>query len=278
MHKWILVTCIFFLNITRSSAQVKMPAPSSTQTIKQDFGLSVIEITYSRPNAKGRGIYGELVPWNKLWRTGANAATRIVFKDPVEIGGKKIDSGTYVIYTIPNQDYWEIILNKGINNWGTEGYKEADDICRFKIEPVRMRTKLETFTIQIANVKAESCELLLMWEKTSVPIPINTNIREKIKARIDAAMLTDIKPYWQAAQYYYEYDQNLNKALENCTKAIEGNDKAYWIWIYKAKIQKDLGDNKGALSSSKRSLDLAKEAKNEDYIKLNNDLQKKLKK
>lgn len=255
-----------------------MPAPSSTQTIKQDFGLSVIEITYSRPNAKGRGIYGELVPWNKLWRTGANAATRIVFKDPVEIGGKKIDSGTYVIYTIPNQDYWEIILNKGINNWGTEGYKEADDICRFKIEPVRMRTKLETFTIQIANVKAESCELLLMWEKTSVPIPINTNIREKIKARIDAAMLTDIKPYWQAAQYYYEYDQNLNKALENCTKAIEGNDKAYWIWIYKAKIQKDLGDNKGALSSSKRSLDLAKEAKNEDYIKLNNDLQKKLKK
>lgn len=276
MKKWIFSAAVI-LCYAVSNAQVKMPQPSTTQTIKQNFGMSAIELTYSRPNAKGRRIYGDLVPWNKLWRTGANAATRIVFKDPVEIGGKKIDSGTYVIYTIPNIDNWDIIINKGINNWGIENYKDADDICRFKIEPVKMKNKMETFTMQFADVKAESCELDIMWEKTAIAIPITTNIKDKLKAQIDAAMLTDKKPYWQAAQYYYEYDKNLAKALDNCNKAIEGDEKAYWIWIYKAKIQKEMGADAGALASSKRSLELAKEAKNDDYVKMNQDLQKKWK-
>ena len=276
MKKWFFSAAVILCSAV-SNAQVKMPQPSTTQTIKQNFGMSAIELTYSRPNAKGRRIYGDLVPWNKLWRTGANAATRIVFKDPVEIGGKKIDSGTYVIYTIPNIDNWDIIINKGINNWGSENYKEADDICRFKIEPVKMKNKMETFTMQFADVKAESCELDIMWEKILISIPITTNIKDKLKAQIDAAMLTDKKPYWQAAQYYYEYDKNLAKALDNCSKAIEGDEKAYWIWIYKAKIQKEMGDDAGALASSKKSLELAKEAKNDDYVKMNMELQKKWK-
>lgn len=277
MKKWISLLVVIPFITGNAGAQVRMPQPSTTQTIKQDFGLAGIELTYSRPNAKGRKIYGDLVPFNKLWRTGANAATKIVLKDEMEIGGKKIDSGTYVIYTIPNIDYWEIILNKGITNWGTEGYKETDDVCRFKVEAMRMKTKLETFTMAFANVKPESCDLQLMWEKTIVTIPITTNIKEKIKAQIDAAMLTDKKPYWQAAQYYNEYDNNQSKALENCTKAIEANDKAYYMWLYKAKLQFEMGDNAGALLSSSRSLQLAREAKNNDYIKLNEDLQKKIK-
>ena len=117
-----MFSVVVILCTTVSNAQVKMPAPSTTQIIKQDFGMAAVELTYSRPNAKGRKIYGNLVPWGKLWRTGANAATRIVFKDPVEIGGKRIDSGTYVIYTIPNIDNWDIIINKGINNWGSENF------------------------------------------------------------------------------------------------------------------------------------------------------------
>lgn len=269
---------IFLLLTECTTGQVRMPAPSTTQTIKQDFGISSIELTYSRPNAKGRRIFGDLVPWNKIWRTGANAATRIVFRDPVEIGGKKIDSGTYVLYTIPNQESWEIILNKGINNWGTDGYKDSLDICRFKVEPIKMKDKLETFTMQFTDVKAESCALHVMWEKTAVIIPISTNIKDKIRAQIEMAMMSDKKPYWQAAQFYYEYDQNLTKALENCNKAIEGNEKAYYMWIYKAKIQKEMGDNAGAIQSSNKSIELAKEAKNDDYIKLNKDLQEKWRK
>lgn len=265
----------FFILIT--TAQVRMPQPSPTQTIKQDFGLGTIEIVYSRPGAKGRKVYGDLVPYGKLWRTGANAATSIHFSDMIELNGKRIDSGSYVLYTVPNYDSWDIILNAGIKNWGTENYKESDDIIRFKAEPAKMKTKLETFTMQFANVKPESCELQLMWEKTLVSIPIGTNIKEKIKTQIDAAMLTEKKPYWQAAQYYNEYEHNLTKALDNCTRAFDDNKKAYWILLYKAKIQKELGDNTGAMISSKRSLELAKEAKNDDYVKMNEQLQRKLK-
>lgn len=259
-----------------AEAQVRMPQPSSTQTIKQDFGMGSIELTYSRPNAKGRKIFGDLVPYNKLWRTGANGATKIKFTDVVELGGKKIDTGTYVLYTIPGVDSWEIILNKGVNNWGVDGYKESEDVIRFRAAPVKSKTKLETFTMLFAAIQPESCELQLMWEKTMVSIPVTTNIKDRLKAQIDAALQTDKKPYWQAAQFYNEYENNQNKALEYCTKAIEGNEKAFWMWLYKAKIQKEMGDKAGAKESAKRSLELAKEAKNDDYVKMNEELLKKL--
>ncbi|MEP7239212.1 MAG: DUF2911 domain-containing protein [Ferruginibacter sp.] len=260
-----------------STAQVKMPAPSPTQTIKQDFAIGSIELTYSRPSIKGRKIYGELVPYNKLWRTGANAATKIVFSDPVEIGGKKIDSGTYVMYSIPNVDSWEIILNKGLKNWGSDGYKETEDVVRFKVEPMKIKNKLETFTMEFSDVKPETVSLNIMWEKTAVSIPIMANFKDKVRGQIEAAMKTDKKPYWQAAQFYNEYDKNLAVALEHVTNAIGENKEAYWMWIYKAKIQKDMGDMVGAMESSKKSLEFATAAKNEDYVKMNKDLQKTLK-
>ena len=238
--------------------------------------MGSIELTYSRPNAKGRKIFGDLVPYNKLWRTGANGATKIKFSDAVELGGKKIDTGTYVLYTIPGVDSWEIILNKGVNNWGIDGYKESEDVIRFRAAPTKSKAKLETFTMQFADIKPESCELQLTWEKTTVSIPVTTNIKDRLKAQIEAAMQTDKKPYWQAAQYYNEYEGNFNKALDNCTKAIDGNNKAYWMWLYKAKIQKEMGDKAGAKESANRSLELAKEAKNDDYVKMNEELLKKL--
>lgn len=267
------ITCFAFV----SAAQVKMPAPSPTQTIKQDFGIGTIELTYSRPSIKGRKIFGDLVPLNKLWRTGANAATRIFFSEPVEIGGKKIDSGTYVLYTIPGLDTWDVILNKGLDNWGIDGYKETEDVIRFKAEPARMKRKLETFTMDFSDITGESCSLNIMWEKTSLSIPIVTNFKDKVRAQIEAAMKTNKKPYWQAAQFYNEYDKNLPQALDNVTKAIEENKEAFWMWIYKARIQKDMGDKAGAMESSKKSMELAAAAKNDDYVKMNKDLQKTLK-
>lgn len=258
------------------TAQVRMPQSSTTQTIKQEFGLGSIELTYSRPSAKGRKVYGELIPFNKLWRTGANAATRIKFADPVELAGKRLDSGTYVIYSIPGVDNWEIIINKGITNWGTDGYKDAEDVVRFKLEPVKMKTKIETFTMQFTDVKAESCELHIMWDKTAIIIRITTNVKEKIKAQIEAALLGEKKPYWQAANYYYDYEHNLSKALDNASKAADANPKAFWIMHFKAKIQMEMGDNEGAKASAKKSLELATAEKNDDYIKMNNELLKKL--
>lgn len=261
----------------QSDAQVKMPAPSPTQTIIQEFGLGKISLTYSRPNTKGRKIYGNLVPYNKLWRTGANAATTISFTDAVDFGGKKIDSGTYVLYTIPGVDSWEVILNKGLSNWGTEGYKESQDVIHFKVDPIKIKLPVETLTMQFVNIKPESCELHINWAKRGISIPVTTNIKDRLKAQIEAAMQTDKKPYWQAAQFYKEYENNLTKALDNCTKAIETTDKPYWIWLYKAKIQKEMGDKNGAKASAEKSLELSKEAKNDDYVKMNEDLLRKLK-
>ncbi len=269
------IVCLFMS--IGMNAQVKMPAPSPTQTIKQDFAMGNIELTYSRPSAKGRKVFGDLVPYNKLWRTGANGATIIKFSDPVEIKGKRVDTGSYALYTIPGAESWEIILNKGLKNWGVDGYKESEDVIRIMVEPMKMKNNIETFTMQFADIKGESCELHIMWAKTAVVIPITASIREKVKAQIEAAMQTEKKPYWQAAQFYNEYEKNSTKALEYASKAVEANPKAFWIWLYKARIQKDLGDKAGALVSAQKSLELATAEKNDDYIKMNEELIKKLK-
>lgn len=275
--KKLFLTAMLASTCIAMSAQVKMPAPSPTQTIKQDFGIGSIELTYSRPGTKDRKIFGDLVPYNKIWRTGANAATIIKFSEPVEIKGKKIDTGSYALYTIPGEETWEIILNKGTKNWGAAGYKEEDDVARIKVEPMKMSSKVETFTMQFAEIKPESCELHIMWDKTAVAVPITVNIKDKVKAQLEAALKSDKKPYWQAAQFYNEYEKNSVKALEYATKATEADPKAYWIWIYKAKIQKEMGDKAGALASATKSLELAKEDKNDDYVKMNEDLISKLK-
>ncbi len=259
------------------TSQVKMPAPSPVQTVKQEFGVGTIELTYSRPASKGRKIFGDLVPYNKLWRTGANAATKIVLTEPVEMGGKKLDTGTYVLYTIPGVDTWEIIINKGLKNWGIDGYKESEDVIRFNAAPSKTKKKVESFTMEFSDVKATTCTLEIKWDRTSVSIPLVASFLDKVRAQIDAAMKTAKKPYWQAAQFYNEYDKNLPLALENVTNAIEGNKEAYWMWLYKAKIQKEMGDKAGAMESSKKSMELATAAKNDDYIKMNKDLQKTLK-
>ena len=271
-------SCASLLFINVVTAQVNMPSPSTTQTVKQEFGMGSIELIYSRPNIKNRIVFGDLVPYGKLWRTGANGATRLTFTTPVEIGGKKIDTGSYALYTIPAEDNWEIILNKGINNGGTAGYKESEDVVRFTVSSVKATTKTETFTMQFANIKPESCDLQLVWEKKSVSISITTNIKDKIRAQLDAAMLTEKKPYWQAAQFYFEYDKNLTRALENVTKATEENPKAFYMFLYKARIEKEMGKTAAAMETSKTSLALSKEAKNDDYVKMNEKLQKELKK
>lgn len=267
-----------FLLTQNITAQVQIPSASTTQTIKQEFGMGTIEVRYSRPGAKGRKVFGDLVPYGKLWRTGANAATRLTFSETVELNGRKIDAGTYVLYTIPGEESWEIIINKGIKNLGTEGYKETEDVARFKVEPMKTKMKTELFTIQFANVESTLCELQLLWEKKLVTIVITANVKEKIRSQIDAAMQTDKKPYWEAARFYYEYDINLSKALENVNKASDANPTAYWIYLYKAKIQKDLGDNVGALKTSQTSMEFAKQAKADDYIKMNKAFQKTIKK
>lgn len=262
-----------------ANAQVKMPAPSPTQTLKQDFGLSSIELTYSRPSLKGRKILGQQDPWGKVWRTGANAATRIRFNDPVTIGGKLVDSGTYVLYTVPREkEAWDVIINKGLNNWGTDGYKESEDVHRFTVSPTKIKKmKVETFTMQFENIKPESCDLNIMWDNWSLSFPITVNIKDKIRSQIETALATDKKPYWQAANFYYDWDKDYTKALDNVNKAIEGNAQGFWMYLLKGKILQSMGRTDEAKTAAQKTVELATTAKNDAYIKQGNDLLKELK-
>jgi hypothetical protein len=275
---FISLTTFTFLAIP-AFCQVQMPAPSPTQFMKQDFGLSSIELTYSRPGLKGRNVFGTIVQYDSLWRTGANAATKIKFNDPVEILGHQVDSGSYAVYTIPHKNgEWTFILNKGYNNEGTSGYNKNDDVIRVKVQSSKTTNKVETFTMQFEDIKPASCILSLMWDNVKVNIPIKENIKDKIRSQLESALSSDKKPYWQAAQFYYEYDNNKPKALEMINSAIAQTEHPLFFMVYyKAKIQKDMGDKKGALATSKQSLELSKEAGNNDFILLNEKLMKELK-
>jgi hypothetical protein len=278
--KKVFFAFLFSVFLTISAfAQVQMPAPSPTEFIRQDFGVSSVELTYSRPSLKGRNVFGTVVLYDSLWRTGANAATKIKFNDPVEILGHKVDTGSYAIYTIPHKNgEWTFVLNKGFNNSGVAGYKQSDDVFRENIKANKTPNKIETFTMQFSNIKPESCDLSLMWDNVMVNVPIKVNIKDKIRDQIESALSSGKKPYWQAAQFYNEYDNNKAKALEMVNEAIRQSGKPpFFMVYYKAKIQKDMGDKKGAMATAKQSLELSKEANNSDYVLLNEKLMKELK-
>ncbi|MES2520639.1 MAG: DUF2911 domain-containing protein [Bacteroidota bacterium] len=266
------IVAMALVNLGVNAQAVKTPAPSTTQTIKQDFALSSIEIVYSRPNMKGRTVFGDLAPFGKLWRTGANACTRVTFGEDVKVGGVAVKAGTYALYTVPNKEEWEVILNKGINNWGVDGYKADEDVAKFKVKPMALPMNIETFTIQIANVMPASTDIQVMWEKTAIAIPVTADIDSKIAKSIETAMTVDNRPYFQAASYYFETGKDLSKALVWADKAIELNPKAFWIMHLKAKIQAGLGDKVAATATAKKSIESAKEAKNDDYVALNEKL------
>ena len=276
MKKFFMLAIIaaFSMNLM---AQVSMPAASTTQTIKQAFGMGSIELTYSRPSIKGRKVFAEgseLAPLGKLWRTGANAATKIKFTDFVTIGGKKIDSGTYVLYTIPNNNEWEIIINKGLENWGIDGYKESEDVVRLKVPAIKISDNIETFTMQFADIKNESCELHLMWGNVVVKVPMMTDIKDRLRKQVEAALQK--APYQTAANFYFEWDKNYPKALENINKAIESNPKGFWLYLTKAKIEKEMGDKKAAKMSAEKTIEIATQEKNDDYVRQAKELISKL--
>ena len=250
----------------------KLPQPSPTQTISQDFSLSNISVTYSRPSAKGRKIFGDLVPYGQVWRTGANASTKIKFGESVTLNGQVVPAGEYALYTIPEKNEWTFILSKNLTWWGSIGYKEAEDVVRFKAKPEKFPFMVETFTIMFGNQKPNSMDISLVWADVAVSFTVKTEIDSKIMASIDAAMTGEKKPYFQAAAYYYEAGKDLNKALTWVNEAAKAQPNAYWIEHLKAKIQLKLGDKKGAITTAQSSMQKAEAQQNPDYVALNKKL------
>ena len=259
---------------TQSFAQpLKLPAPSPAQTVKQAFGLGEITIDYSRPLAKGRVIFGDLVPYGKVWRTGANATTRITFSDDVNFEGKPVKAGTYGLYTIPGKDSWQVMLYKDLSLGGNvANYKTSDELLRVSVTPKAAGRMVQSFTIELDKVAASSATLQLLWEHTLVPIKITTDIDARITKNIESVMsVEDSRPYFQAANYYYENDKDLHQALMWADKAIEQN-RAFYVVHLKAKILMKLKDYPGAIHAAEESMNLAREAKSDDYVRLNEKL------
>lgn len=262
---------------TANAQQLKTPQPSTTQTIKQDFGLGTIELSYSRPNMKGRKIFGDLVPFNDVWRTGANSATTLTFTDDVTIGGTKIAPGKYGLLSIPSATEWILIITKQTDVTSPAAYKQENDVVRVKVKPVMLPKNVETFTATLANITNTSCDLQLSWEKTLVSLKITTEVDSKVMAQIAEAMKTEKPPYYSAAVYYADNGKDLNQALAWFEKAVEQSPNAYWVHYQRAKALAKAGKKAEAMESSKKSMQLAKEQKNNDYVKLNEKLQKELK-
>jgi len=251
---------------------LKLPQPSTPQTITQDFGLGKITLSYSRPNVKGRKIFGGLEPYDKVWRTGANSATVIKFTDAVKIEGKDLAAGEYALFTIPGKTEWTIIFNKGVKEWGAYTYSEANDVLRVKVKPIVLKDKVETFTIQFANVYDTSAQLQLAWENTLVNVNLTTSVDERVMANIAEAMKGEKKPYFQAAQYYYNNGKDLKTALEWMNEAEKQMTNAPWVKLWKGRVQLKMGDKAGAAKTAQEGIDIATKIKNDEYIRLNTEL------
>lgn len=275
MKKILFLAAIAAFNVTFAQT-LNTPQPSTTQTIKQNFGLSFIELSYSRPNAKGRAVIGGLVPFGKVWRTGANQATTLNFGDDVTVGGKKIAAGKYGLLSIPDKDDWILIITKQLDVTSPAAYKEESDVVRINVKPIMINNKIETFTLQFINVKASTCDLNLQWENTSVTLPISTDVDSKVMSQISDVMTKDNKPYYNAAMYYMDNGKDLNQALTWFNKAVEQNPTAFYMQYQRANCLVKLGKKQEAIAASNKSLELSKAANNADYIKLNEDLLKSL--
>jgi hypothetical protein len=250
--------------------KVEFPSPSPSSTLKQRVGLTDIEIDYSRPGAKGRPIFGGLVPYGEVWRTGANARTRISFSTPVKLNGADIPAGEYALFTIPGENEWTIIINKDTKSSPFD-YTASNDVARFTAPVANLAEHIETFTILVNAIRDDSARIDLLWDHTAVPIQLKIDLVSELEPKIEAAMSApgEKKPYYQAAMFYYDHGLDLQKAKTWISKANE----TYYICYLKAEILAKLGEKDAAIAAAKRSSELAgKQPGASGYLKLNDDL------
>lgn len=265
---------VFGFTIT---AQVKTPQASPSSKIEQVVGLTSVEINYSRPSAKGRTVYGDLVPYGKYWRTGANENTTVTFSENVMFGKNELKKGKYALFTLPKADSWDVIFYTETNNWGLP--QEWDDkkvALRVNVKPETLNKSVESFTISLNNLTNDSGALEISWERTLVTVPFTVPTQEIAMNSIEKALAgPTVGDYFSAAKYYYESDKELNKALLWINNAISltpsDKDVPFWYLRLKSLIQAKLGDKKGAIQTAKYSLEGAVKAGNKDYEKMNND-------
>jgi hypothetical protein len=276
----LLVSGIAFFTSTLHAQEAKkidFPQASPSASVKEKVGVTGVSIEYSRPSVRERKIFGGLLPYGVVWRTGANAATKITFSTDVKLGGAAVPAGSYALFTIPGEAEWTVILSKVVNDqWGSYAYDKKDDQARIKVKPVAMAEPQETMTISLQDMHAGKANLVIAWDKTKVPIEIDTDVVAKIKPQIEAAMAgSGKKPYFAAAMFYYENDLDMALAKQWIEAAAKEQPDAMWLIYRKGLILKKAGDKEGAMAAAKQALELASKAKGEagaEYTRLSESL------
>ena len=278
LQRCAFLSCFFVAPLLAQTAAPEYPAPSPASTLKQRVGLTDIEIVYSRPGVKGRKVFGGLEPYGVVWRTGANSPTKITFSTPVKFGGKEVPAGSYGLYSIPGAQEWTVILNKiGEKDWGAYAYKQENDLVRVQAKPVSLPQSVETFTIDINEIKNESATLNLVWDKTRVPVKLEVDVVSKVKPQVDAFMASSAEKkagqYFQAAMFYFENGGDLKKALTWMDEGLKLQPDAFYMVYRKGLILAKMGDKAGALAAAKASKEAAAKDKREllrdEYVRLN---------
>ena len=267
-----------------TQAQIQVPSASPAGSVSTTVGLTDIKIDYFRPRVKGRTIFGDgaaaLVPYGSIWRTGANSGTKISFSTDVKVEGIEVPKGEYLIFTWPGASEWTIALYKDVSLGGNTGkYDKAQEAANFKVKPEKLTEKVETLTINIGDIADDnkSAKVQIAWENTSVKFNVGVDYDALVMKSIEQNTKVNPYNYFQAAVYYLENGKDLNKALEWVNIAVKEANAPFWMLHQKAKIQKALGDKKGAAETATASLEGAKKAENRDYQMMNEDLIKSLK-
>lgn len=270
MKNLIILIYVAFLSVG-TYGQIQTPAPSPFQKIEQKVGLTNVTLEYSRPSMKGRAIFGDLVPYGEMWRTGANANTKITFSDDVTIGGQTLKAGSYAVFAKPNQQNWEVYFYSDANNWGTPQEWDSSKIAAtVKTQVYPMPMDIETFTMSFDDLTNNTAVLGILWEKTYVGVPISFDTDKQVSASIDQVMNgPGANDYFSAAVYYLESGKDIDKAKIWIDKAIEKNGEAFWYYRQKSLIYAKSGDKNGAIKAAQKSLEMAQAAGNADYVALN---------
>lgn len=275
LHRKTLSALLTFLLLSVISlnlqAQVTLPPVSPRATITQKIGLTAVSVNYSRPSVGGRKIFGDLVPFGQVWRTGANQSTKITFAENVTLEGNRVPAGKYALYTIPGEDQWTIVIHRDTTLWGSEKYDSKNDLMRFSVPAQKTTQNVEAFTIDFTNYTQSSADIELLWAKTAVKFRIETEVDAKVMAELEERMKqkdVDYSVFYLAAGYLYNNDKNLDQALQWINKSISMDPK-YWTVHLKAKILAKQKKYDEAIAAANESVFYAKKARNEDYIKLN---------
>lgn len=276
----VLLIAQFLLIYLPVEAQLQMPQASPPSKISQLMGLTQINLEYSRPSMRDRKVFGQLVQYGEVWRTGANAATVIEFSTDVSVEGQSLKAGKYAMYSIPERDSFTVILSSNTDLWGAVGYTPDFDVLRINATNKKLKKPLETLEIGFRDLTDSGATLYIAWEGRSAEIRIESEVDSIVMAQIQDQVI-DKNPnnpgmYYQAANYYFNTDKDLNLALDWITKSVSADPK-YWTVHLKAKIEQKLGLKDQAKASANKSMVLAKEANNMDYVRLNERLISSLK-